>query len=223
MADLQLSTLFSYILTLVFPPRCLGCRKTGTALCTTCVDTLPRYENRTDETLAVFSYTNPLIQKTLWRLKYHGRKEIAAAFGPTLFETVLPTLGEVAVWQNGSRPNWLVVPLPLSPERQRRRGFNQAELLAKALCAEDTEKMFTLRTDILSKIKETKSQVTQPTRAARFSNIKDCFTVLTPLANQHILLIDDTRTTGATLGEATRTLQNAGAKTVITLVVAQQE
>ncbi|MCX6731834.1 MAG: phosphoribosyltransferase family protein [Candidatus Parcubacteria bacterium] len=76
---------------------------------------------------------------------------------------------------------------------------------------------------VLYKTRETNSQVSQKDREKRLNNLKDSFGVKNPklVAGKNIILIDDVSTTGATIGEAKKVLREAGAKSIIALVVAR--
>ena len=89
----------------------------------------------------------------------------------------------------------VVIPVPLHWWRRYRRGYNQAQVIAAALARELGA---TLRTDILFRIRRTGTQ-TRLDAEARLSNVRGVFRVRKRLTAKHILLVDDTFTTGATL------------------------
>jgi ComF family protein len=103
-----------------------------------------------------------------------------------------------------------LVPVPLAAGRRRERGYNQAELLARALARLWTSSIVA---DVLDRTRETPSQ-TQLTRAHRFANVADAFRVSATRAHslhgRHIILIDDVMTTGATLNACAVALRGAG-------------
>jgi ComF family protein len=108
-----------------------------------------------------------------------------------------------------------LVPVPLHPARRRERGYNQAELLAKAMAAETG---FPIIAHELRRIRATPSQ-TKLDRHARAENVKDAFALAKDLSftGLKILLVDDVYTTGATLNECARMLREAGAASVFAL------
>lgn len=109
------------------------------------------------------------------------------------------------------------VPVPLHWTRRLRRGYNQSLLLAKTL-KRPTAKISTE----LVRIRRTKSQPTMASPAARARNVAGAFAVRRghKFKGAKICLIDDIKTTGATLNECAKTLKEAGASKVFALVLA---
>lgn len=155
---------------------------------------------------------HPAIRAAIHGLKFDLIRGVAEPLGELLAaflrELRLPTAG------------FLLVPIPLSRVRERRRGFNQAELLGRAVAA---ELGLPLAIDLLVRIDSAPPQSTLPDRAARKQNVQGCFRVARPelAARRKILLIDDVTTSGATLAEAASVLRRAGALRVAAAVVAQ--
>jgi ComF family protein len=111
----------------------------------------------------------------------------------------------------------MIVPVPMHKARQADRGYNQAELLAKAVAFHWQSP---LRTDLLFRTKEIGSQ-TKRSAAQRREAISRVF-VASPLAyGKRILLVDDVLTTGATASACAQALLDAGAAEVILLTVCQ--
>ncbi len=110
----------------------------------------------------------------------------------------------------------LVVPVPLHWRRRFKRGFNQSALIAKNLGLPDAK----LSTDLV-RIRYTKEQGLL-SASARQKNIKDAFAVREnhSFKNKNVCLVDDVKTTGATLNECARVLKDAGAKMVVAFVLA---
>jgi ComF family protein len=107
-----------------------------------------------------------------------------------------------------------LVPVPLAPARQRERGFNQSELLARALAPALGCAMWG---DVVERPRATSSQ-TRLTPDQRLRNVAGAFKVVagapSKLRGAHVMLVDDVVTTAATLNECAATLWNAGARIV---------
>ena len=114
--------------------------------------------------------------------------------------------------------------IPLFPVRERWRGFNQAEKLAKIFLFQAREyfpeKDFVL-TDLLERVKKTRQQA-KLKREERMENIKDAFKIKNR-PQKRVVLIDDVFTTGATLQEAARICKEAGAQEVWALTLFRAE
>ena len=127
---------------------------------------------------------------------------------------VEPTLEQV---------DW-IIPMPLSSERLRERGYNQAWELAKQLVGRSARHK--LRSDLLLRITDTLPQPGLP-RSARIRNVQQAFAVNPMLAHQvasrNIALIDDVMTSGASLFSAAATLRRAGAANITGLVLARTD
>ncbi len=111
----------------------------------------------------------------------------------------------------------LFVPVPLHWLRRLFRGYNQSYLLAGGLKYHSAK----ISTDLV-RVRYTKAQPTMPTPAARARNVAGAFAVRYrhPFAGRRICLVDDVKTTGATLNECAKTLKEAGASKVFALVLA---
>jgi len=116
----------------------------------------------------------------------------------------------------------LVVPVPLARGKQRARGFNQAEEIARSFVRSQPGRSIQLEATLLTRSRETTSQ-TGLTRPRRQANLRGAFSVARPekLRGRSILLVDDVMTTGATAGECARILLRAGAKEVFVATVAR--
>jgi ComF family protein len=114
----------------------------------------------------------------------------------------------------------LVVPMPLTPTRLRERGFNQALELARHLAPHKTHARTLMRSG------DSAHQV-GATRHERLEHVRDVFWVaaeqVSALRGQHVVLVDDVMTTGASIYEASRALRAAGAGHITGLVLARTE
>lgn len=115
---------------------------------------------------------------------------------------------------------WLVVPMPLSRQRLRERGFNQVELMGEIFARHFGARV---EKESLERIKNTSPQSEAKSFEQRLSNLKGAFRVISPalVAGKKIALLDDVVTSGATLKEAALTLKAAGAKRILALTVAR--
>jgi ComF family protein len=181
-------------------PRC-ALASPGNALCGRCLATPPPYER----TIAAWRYAFPA-DRLLQALKYEGRLALADPLGDAL---------AAAVAARGDVPDILVA-LPLSRERQRRRGFNHAHEIARRVA-------FRVGAPLeagLARVRDAPPQAGLPLRE-RAGNVRDAFAATRSFDGMRVGLVDDVMTTGATLRAASRALLAAGARSVDALVVAR--
>jgi len=133
-------------------------------------------------------------------------------------------LGEALAWDVARSLDTLgweadaIVPIPLSQQRMRERGYNQSGLIAQPLSRIMQWKYLP---NALQRVRHTRSQVGL-TAAERRENVQAAFTAQPGLVqNKTILLFDDVATTGATLHSASQAFLSAGAKRVYALTVAK--
>lgn len=164
---------------------------------------------------SLFPYHGAL-GEALRLVKKDGRKEFVRFFACRMKETQQHFIEQMA-------PE-CIVPVPLYPARQRRRGFNQAELLARAL----GEELGLPVQMLLKKQKKTKDQKSL-SKAQRLKNVRDAFEINEAVAQegipQSVLLLDDVSTTGSTLTACARVLKAHGVTRVsyISVCVAEQQ
>jgi ComF family protein len=217
-----------FLLNLFFPKKCLGCGQTDTYLCPACfnkIEIIPKYQEQSylDQVISATDYKNPLIQELIKKFKYHYIKELAKPLSQLLIKSLAQcwTL-DLPAGRQGFQHNTIVLPIPLYKIRERTRGFNQAELLAKEIAKYLN---LSLETNILKRTVSTIPQVNVKDHEKRKANIKDVFEIhpssLTRLRGANIILVDDVSTTGATLSEAGKVLKKSGIKQVWALVVAR--
>jgi len=183
-----------------------------TAFCPACAATLTLPEaHRTARHLAAFAYGGA-IARAIVRLKFEHRPDVARPLSAALRRTARIL---------GADPPDVVAPVPLHPRRLVERGYNQSALLA-APVAKDLSARFLPR--CLSRPRDTEPQAGLD-RSARLENLAGAFEVRRPgdVRGARILLVDDVRTTGATLHAAGTALLEAGARDVRTIVVAETE
>lgn len=202
-------------LNFLFPQRCLGCGRENEALCRKCLAKIdmPSLPKEGD-IFSAADYGDETAKKAIWMLKYRGAKNLAEPLAELLNTRCLTKL------EIKNINDWLIIPIPLSKNRLKERGYNQAELIAGHL----SQKIkISVCTDALMKIKNTPTQVSIKNKKERLKNLNGAFAIKNQevISGKNIILIDDVSTTGATLREAKKVLKLAGAKKVNALVVAR--
>jgi len=166
---------------------------------------------------ALLSYKDPLVKTAVLEVKSYGNKKLALLLGSVLYRHLSAELAT----NLPPHTRLLIIPIPITRKSLRARGWNQCERIGIGLRTCDTAGRFELRTDILYKIRETADQVGK-NRQERFENLKHSFSVLDPdkVRGREVVLVDDILTTGATLGEAARAIESAGAVHVTCIALA---
>lgn len=170
-------------------------------LCGRCLKKRPSYH----QVLSLTEYEEPIIT-ILHRLKYAGDTSGLAVIRYCIQESSVQLFNNVDV----------VIPVPLHLKRLRKRGFNQALLLARELfCERNT----IIQSDILQRVKNTPSQ-TFLSRKEREGNLRKAFVVehQERVRGKCVCLVDDVLTTGATIEECSKMLVKAGASEVVVVV-----
>lgn len=151
------------------------------------------------------------IAHAIQELKYENKKYLARPLAKFLEIQYLSVKNEI-------KPVDYIVPIPLSKERFKKRGYNQAELLSREL-----SKLVNIptNTEIVGRVKDTVSQ-TKLTFKERQENLNGAFKILnrTKVKDKSLILIDDVLTTGSTVSHCAEVLKRAGAKAVYVLTVA---
>ena len=147
-------------------------------------------------------------RRALLEAKFRGVTALLEPLGQAAAETVAPA------WRIEA-----VTAVPLHAARRRRRGFDQAELRARAVArALDVP----LRTDLVQRVRTTEAQATLDA-AQRARNVAGAFAAATGDRPASLLLVDDVTTTGATLEAAARALRGAGVERVYALAIARED
>lgn len=210
-------TFWRTLLRVIFPKRCGGCRRTGSYLCAQCAGALPSPEPIAPGwIISVWSYKHPTIKRLLWKFKFEGTFAIAEDLCRYAADHLIAELADKALFENVGKLT--LVPIPLSQKSKRARGYNQSEILARAL-AEQLGPEYCVRT-ALTKIRETSAQHSIQGRSNRLRNIRGSYQADASVADETVLIIDDITTTHATLIEARRALRAAGAQRVFAFTIA---
>ena len=201
------------LLDLFFQPKCVFCRRilpeNETELCRACRD---RYLSddvpdvrRGEPSFSVCDsavYYEDAVAASFKRFKFGGMQSYAACYGRLLAMTVL---------RRGREFNVLTY-VPISDRRRRRRGYDQARLIAEAAARE----LGVPCVQTLRKVRDIPAQSGLRSASERRGNVKNVYCAAHPesVSGKRVLLIDDLITTGATLSEAAQTLRFAGASGV---------
>lgn len=216
--------MFHDFINLIYPRLCYGCetslKKNEKILCTSCLHALPIADHHLEKdnlvekifygripvenaTSLLLFEKKGMVQKLIHNLKYRGHEEI----GPFLGNWLGSELKDINDWQEVT----MVIPVPLHKQKLKKRGYNQVagfgQEMAQALNVP-------YRDNILLKVSATKTQSLKK-RFARWGSIDETFVLqnVDALKDQHVLLVDDLVTTGATLEAcAQKLLQTPGMK-----------
>jgi len=190
----------------------VGSSDQGEPRCGLCQRLEPTYA----KAMAYGSYDGGL-RELIHLLKYERVRPAANVLGRMLAEVIAmlqPAFGEAAI---------LVVPVPLHSAKRRERGFNQSELMARAVLKQMRPgDRLKLHPGNLERRRITQSQIGL-SRHQRRENIRGAFVVTRPdeVADREVLLIDDVFTTGTTVSECARILRKAGASRVFVATAAR--
>lgn len=192
-------------------PRCLRCairlpRQAQDQVCQACEDQSPEF----DRAIAALDYEAPW-KSAVSRLKFREAIAIAQPLAGLMHEAICTR----------PHPVDMILPVPLSSNRLRERGFNQAWLLAQHL---SISLQRPARHDVLQRTRHTHRLMSLDAEDRR-AHIRDAFEVSehkrSDIRHRHIAIVDDVLTTGATLNEVALTLFEAGARSVSAWVLAR--
>ncbi|MBY0357813.1 MAG: ComF family protein [Candidatus Obscuribacterales bacterium] len=153
-----------------------------------------------------------IIKQLIHRLKYNNDRLVSCDLSILLLKSLNLLEREFDITES------TLIPIPLSFWREFKRGYNQAELLAKWVARHSK---LPVQNKLLKRKKHTKAQHTL-TRFQRISNLAGAFSVV-PQKKQinRVILVDDVFTSGATLAEAARAIKNFGIDNIAAITVAQ--
>jgi len=199
-----------------FPRRCVWCAGVcapDETLCAGCAGRAEPplepglLENTDIPLISVFTY-HSRARHILLNMKFHGAKNLAHSIAYAMADALSAS-------HFADKPDWLFCAVPMTPAKVKQRGCNQSELLARAAAR---RLGMDYAPGLLAKTRETSAQHDLP-REERQANISGAFAAVDPalIWARKIVLCDDICTTGATLREAVRVLQAAGAAEIICL------
>ena len=204
---------------LLYPPRCPFCARVlergEDRMCAPCARELPRTDGPDREPEGCDSCLSPLyyrdgVRRAVRRYKFRGGAELAGLFGELMAQCL-----------SGGRDGEadLVTWVPLHPKRRKRRGYDQAELLARRAA----ELWGIPAAAALEKVRRTGMQSQQRTEADRRANVEGAYRALPglDLTGRRVVLVDDVVTTGSTLAQCAACLRGAGAAEVVALTFAR--
>ncbi len=190
--------MFNVLLDILLSRECIGCGREGRYICGKCELFLSEAP-LSKEVMSVWEYEG-LMEKLIRKIKYDGMYDIINELVEKAFEKITLELPE----------NTYITYVPMCKKRERERGFNQAELIAKEIGKMTNREVVPL----LTKTKDNRSQVgLDPTE--RVENVKDVFQwrekTICPVK---VVIVDDFWISGATMKECSKVLKRAGAKEV---------
>ena len=178
-------------------PRCALESPSG-ELCGRCLAEAPHY----DATVAALAYRFPA-DALVHALKFRGELALASLFGNLLLQKI-----------QADQAVDCVIPVPLSSDRLRERGYNQALEIARHVEPAKIDLSACVRQG------DAPPQTGLPLDERR-RNVRGAFRCTRSLAGARVAVLDDVMTTGATLDEIAKTLKRSGAARVVNWVVAR--
>ena len=209
----------SVLLRLLFPPKCHFCRKVlthrETDLCHRCREDAPEFtrSKRSFQLIAHWTavwYYKGNVARSIRKFKFYNGRSYAKFYA----RAIAMKLKDEPFEQDIDILTWV----PISPLRQFQRGYDQSELIAKALGKE----LGITPVRILKKIRNTKPQSGIYNGAKRRANVFNAYQLVAnaDVKDKRILLVDDVITTGATVSECAKTIMVGGAECVYVIAVA---
>ncbi len=203
----------------VFPPKCGGCGRVGYHLCPQCLSQIAYigadaraawragpWGVRALRGIRSVAWFDEPLRTVIHNFKYNGQRVLARPLAGLLLRD----------WERRPLPVDVVVAVPLHPQRQKERGYNQSHLLATEFSRAIG---IPAAKNALRRTRHTLPQVTL-SPSERWENVQGAFQGdPTALAHRSLLLIDDVCTTGATLEACARAAVEAGARAVWAMTV----
>jgi len=215
-------SIITAFLDLLFPPKCVFCAKIldkpDEGWCNNCTQSLPFTDNYGKQNGDIFDFcVSPLyytgvVRSSVLRYKFKDASHYAGIYAKFLAECIRECPG-----LNYDLISWV----PLSSKRERKRGYDQAMLLAMATALELDD----IAAETLKKPRDVRAQSELGDKAERSANISGAYVAADPeiIAGKQVLLIDDVVTTCSTLDECAGVLLKAGAAGVVCAALARGE
>ena len=216
---------------LVLPPSCAACGRGGAFLCEPCEASLSRLERPycarcahpgADRLCEACASSPPAFDGIRAVCLFEGTaRKLVHSLKYANFRAVAPDMARLLADLPGPRPvpGEVIVPVPLHPRRERTRGYNQSELLARTV---GKRMGLPVRPGIVRRVRNTPPQVSIENYEERRSNIEGSFACPAGLSGESVLLMDDVVTTGSTMSACAAALKAAGARSVWGLAFARQ-
>lgn len=233
--------MFEVLWDFIFPKKCIGCKKLGSYLCPNCFSTIhfaqnyfcavcgrasynglthPKCRGRytIDGIFPVLNYKG-ILKKILYQYKYNPHlSDLTTTLGELMYEGFIQN--EILMKYKESDSS-LVTSVPLHSSRQKTRGYNQSDLLAKDL-AQRLQLSYSKK--IIRRVVNTTPQF-KLAKELRRENIKNAFQINNSnnIKNKTIFIVDDITTTGTTLSECARIIKRGGARKVFGIAFGHEE
>jgi len=219
--------IISFILDLLFPPKCVFCskvlNKADEGWCDRCTEGLPYTVNYGKQDGDIFDFcVSPLyytgaVRRSLLRYKFKNASYYSDTYGRVLAQLIRELKDNDSFDSGYDIISWV----PLSKKRERKRGYDQAMLLAIATAFELGEAV----KETLKKVIDVQPQSELGDKTERSANISGAYIISDSelITGKRILLIDDIVTTGSTFDECAKVLLSSGAKRVICAALARGE
>jgi len=210
--------MFSKALSFLFPEKCTFCGKYGDKICDNCIRIIEKYEvigieklGKDLDFLIYFFKYEKIIRELILKYKFFNKPELSKLFSKIILKNE-KICGKLKFYD-------IIIAVPMQRIKKDARGYNQTELFSKQI-ANKLDILYSANT--LIKVKNNKTQSSLKLED-RVNNVKNAFEVKNEslVKNKKVILVDDIYTTGATLSECARILKEAGAETVLGLVIAK--
>lgn len=207
----MLKQIAEILMDVILPRSCLGCGKEGKYVCEQCdlflseaTSIFPKGD--LEELVSGWEYDG-LIKEVILKIKYNG-----------VFDAINELVEKALAIRELYLPADIVITfVPMFKKKERQRGFNQAEIIARKVGKMTRKEVLPL----LEKMKDTSSQ-TELDKAERLANVRGSFRRKEgAICPNNVLLVDDVWTSGATMRECAKVLKKSGVKRVFGFTLAR--